>query len=381
MRYIYFFVPFALSFAANAQTVIQPETNVSLANGTLVKNTEDIVISNNATLDNNGKILFEKNLSNYGSPQLNGEFIASGTQDQTITGTDSFSLETLTVNSRYNTYVASRLGISKNLDLQRGIIHSTAAGPLVFSSGANNPKESITSYINGTAIMSQRNINTDIISYLGCTVKKDGSSGLGNFEITRTTGDEGIIGIGDNSSIAAKWTIKASPDVTNDYDLTLTWLSPFDNSAMLQDLLLFGTSSIDSSRFVLLDQRTSHPTQINPATEQRSYRRIGLDRVGNRTFTLTNGNSLVNSIPDVHITSYPNPATDHINLAFENFEPWAQCVDIKVTDAYGKVYAEKIANLDGNVVTINDLGSLPTGVYRLFISRGQLTKVVNFFKK
>src|SRR5690606_37754625 len=98
----------------------------------------------------------------------------------------------------------------------------------------------------------------------------------------------------------------------------------------------------------------------------------------NRTFTLANGQAQVNTLPKIKITTFPNPATDHINVLLENFEPWAGLTRIRVTDAYGKVISEDTYNINGNMITVRNLGHLAPAMYRLFIMRGKKVNVVNF---
>jgi len=115
-------------------------------------------------------------------------------------------------------------------------------------------------------------------------------------------------------------------------------------------------------------------------SDRRFYMRKGLDYM-NRTLTLAVKHAQSKTLPEVKITTFPNPATDHINILVENLEDWANAGVFRITDAYGKLMTSKVYILNGNMITINDIGSFPSGVYRLVFSRGQLVKVVNFIKQ
>lgn len=365
-----------------AQLSVQDGTNLTVLPGTTVNVDGNLSIAASGHIDNFGAIRFNNDLINLGNQMLDGDLVAMGDKSQFIQGRDSFSLNTLQVNNPLGVQLLSKVSVINALEIDKGVLYTSNQYPVYFLSTAASPNETVDGYIDGTAVMLQRNISSSTFAFLGSKLSSESGNNLGKIGIRRTTGDEGIISIGEGTSIASNWQITAG-DIDNkgsDIDLTLSWLPAFDNNKDIYKLGLYGTVSFDPGRFQSLDVKTSYPTVLNAFTQRRSYERKGLDLVS-RTFTLAGKNVQVSSIPPVNITTFPNPATDHINLLLENFESWADDVVVKVTDAYGKVFQEKVFILNGNLITIKDIGYFPTGIYRIFISRGQLTKVINFVKQ
>lgn len=363
---------------AFAQT-IQSGTTLTVQQGTTFSTAGNLAIDANANLVNDGTIRLAGDLVNNGNRDLGGSFIFNGKTDQDISGSDSFSFNDLELNTAHTVTLASRVAISNDLKLTRGVLRSDGEHPIVFVHAARNPVESLDGYIDGTAIMHERAVGTAAIDFLGTRINP--GSDIGNITITRTTGDEAITTIGSDSSIASKWVVTSSVKTAGDRDVTFSWLPMFDNKKDLETLELFGTHVHNKDRFVRLTNKDKQPTSVSVSltTEMRMCTREELDYL-NRTFTLSAANALTSVEEQNKITTFPNPATDHINLLLENFEAWATNVRIVLTDAYGKVISEKVYPLNGNIITITEIAGLHPGVYRLNVSRGQRVQVVNFVK-
>lgn len=368
-----------VTYISNAQ-IIQPGTKVDILPGTKLLTNRTINIGDNATLNNNGDIYFAGDLYNNGNKNLTGNFIAKGEKNQVIGGADSFSIANLALANSKGASLNSKVAIINNLNLQSGVLYTSDDNPILFTATAQSPQESIEQgYIYGTAVMEPRNVGTGELSFLGTYISA--GSDLGSVSIVRKTGENAIKTIGASNSIASNWEINTTVKEAEGHNVSFSWISVFDNEQDVDKLILFGNVKFDTSRYISLDRSLGidKPLTTNFVTKQHTYSRVGLDYI-DRKYTLANILAQVNTIEKVKITTFPNPANDHINLLLENFEGWATGVRIRLTDAYGKVISEKVYPLNGNLITIDNLGSLAQGVYRLLISRGQKTELVNFFK-
>lgn len=358
---------------------IQPGTTLTIQQGTTFSTAGDLAIGTNANLVNEGTIRLVGDLVNNGNRDLNGTFVLNGKSDQYLSGTDSFSFHNLELSTAHAVTLESRVAITGRLTFSRGVLHCSDEHPVVFTHAAQNPVESLDGYINGTAIMQERSVGTNTIDFLGARI--NAGSDLGDVSIIRTTGDSAITPIGNDSSIASKWLIASSVKTAGNRDVSFSWLPVFDNKKDLESLELFATHIHNKERYVRLTNhdRYKSPVSVTLTTEMRICTREELDYL-NRTFTLSTGGALTSVDEQNKITTFPNPATDHINLLLENYEDWATNVRVVLTDAYGKVISEKVYPLNGNIITITDIAKLNAGVYRLNVSRGQRVQVVNFVK-
>lgn len=370
------------NFYMYAQVIVSPGTTMTVLPGTTLIDGQDLTIAGGANLVNQGDIIFKGNLAKYGSSELLGEFTAQGDDDQVIGG-DSFSIRSLRINNAAGVTLESPLSITDRLLLDRGVLYTNNNNPVYFVGNAANPGETVDGYIQGTAIMDSRYINDYDFSFLGAELNISSLvEEIGMFGVKRITGPDAVTPIGDNLSISASWEIyRESPSLYLGYneDAKFSWLPAFDNGKDLNDLILYGTSNLDPSKYVALDKKTANSITVDGVSQMRTYVRKSLDNI-NRKFTFAGRDVLNETVPPISITTYPNPATDHINFLLENFESWATDVVVKVTDVSGKLFVEKVFALDGNLITVDGLGFLPVGMYRAFISRGQITTLVNFMK-
>lgn len=371
----------ATSLIAKAQITINTGTDLTILNGTTVTSLQDVSIEPNASLTNNGTLAFHQNLNNFGTKSLAGTILAKGNQVQSIGGADSFAVSTLQLNNDAGLHLESKVAVNDALFLEKGVLYTSAAHPVYFTGKAANPNETTNGYIEGTAILNTRDIQGAYFGFLGCDVITTKGDAIGTFGVKRVTGANAITQIGDETSIAAKWDLDNNKPTTDaSYDVTFSWLPVFDNGKDIQSLGLYGTTYWEKDKFVSLDERSKNSLSVNGMSDMRFYMRNGLDYF-NRTLTLSGKHAQSKTLPEVKITTFPNPATDHINILVENLEDWATAGVVRITDAYGKLMNSKVYMLNGNMITINDIGSFPSGVYRLVLSRGQLVKVVNFVKQ
>ncbi|MCU0437661.1 MAG: T9SS type A sorting domain-containing protein [Raineya sp.] len=143
------------------------------------------------------------------------------------------------------------LRIHNSLTLTNGRLFTTNASPVRFVNTASNPTENNTSHIVGTAIMESRVVNAGA---LGTFLHFSMAAGadVGNLELTRRSGDgtatsrgfiptSGFVVPVGFESIDAHWLANVTNNV--DRDITLSWLSAWDNGKDLTQMQLWRTNS------------------------------------------------------------------------------------------------------------------------------------------
>lgn len=364
-----------------SQINVKTGSTLTVNPGTTILTSGDISIEPLGILSNQGSIAFKGNLVNNGTPEISGVLTANGDDIQFIDGADSFAIRNLHVNNASGITLNTRLAITNTLTLNRGVLSSDDVHPLHFTGNSLSPMETVDGYINGTAILDPRYVGQGF-SFLGFDVISPVGDDIGMFWLTRKTGTDAVTTIGDEASISVNWQPgNESPNGTNvgAYDISLSWLPVFDNGKDLNSLILYGTSDYTPNEYIMLNNESVQGVKVDEMSEMRSYKRLGLDYIG-RKMTLSGRKAITATIPKITITTFPNPATDHISFLVQNVEPWVTDFVVKITDAYGKVFGEYIFPHTGNLITVRDMGHFPVGMYRAFISRGQKTTVVNFYK-
>lgn len=136
--------------------------------------------------------------------------------------------------------------VTGGLILNNGAILNTGANNISFTSVADDIIESpINGRIIGTAIMLPRNVGTGAFpQYLGVSLNA-GLDNIGNLSITRVTGPSGIITVMPNSGIAANWSITSDFVPSSGRDLTLSFLSNFDNGKDLTQATVWRSNGFD----------------------------------------------------------------------------------------------------------------------------------------
>ena len=358
---------------------LEAGTTLTIEPGTTLTTNRTLEINQGSKLLNNGNIYLGGDLINNGDKELSGRFYMEGKSDQQIDGADSFSFKYLHLNTANKVSANSKIAIVDELVLERGVLQTSETHPVVFLPTAQSPAETKDGYVEGTAIMNERAVGTGSLNFMGVGISA--GTDLGNVGIVRTTGEEAILKIGTDNSIASNWVINTSVEDAKGHDISLSWVPAFDNNHNPDNVSLFANTSFDKERFVKLNDfnRVAQPTVVNMVTELRTCTKEELDFI-NRTFTLAEGIALTTVSEKNKITTFPNPATDYINVLLENYETWATNVQVKVTDAYGKEISQVVYIIDGSLIKISNLGSLAPGLYRMFIAHGQNAQVVNFVK-
>jgi len=264
---------------------IQPGTTLTVQQGTTFSTAGDLTVGANANLVNEGIIRQAGDLVNNGNRDLSGTFVLNGKSDQYLSGTDSFSLHNLELSTAHAVTLNSRVAITGRLTLTRGILRSSDEYPVVFTHTALNPVESLDGYINGTAIMLERAIGTGPVDFLGARI--NAGSDLGNVSITRTTGDDAITPIGNDSSIASKWLISSSVETSGNRDVSFSWLPVFDNKKDPESLGLFATHIHNKERYIHLPSRGRYTPSVSVTltTEMRTCTREELDYLSRTHFS------------------------------------------------------------------------------------------------
>lgn len=369
-----------ICFAGTIQAQeVSDGTVLQVMSGTHLETTRDVLINSGGELRNEGMVTFKSNLYNSGPRLIGGDVVAAGSSEQTIGGSDSIAFNHLMLNNKAGVVLASKTAITNMLTLEQGVLRTSDEDPVAFTATANTPTEHAFSYIYGTTLMDPRPVGTGSLDFIGVAINE--GTDLGNVSITRHTGDNAIMTIGDGSSIASHWDINSTSENTEGHNVSFTWVDAFDNNLDIEDLSLYGNIYFDEDRYIKLDNVFPDKMALTVSLTKgtRTYRRAGLDYL-NREYTLADRLAQAGTIELTKITAFPNPVSDRINLLLENYELFHPFVKISIADATGKIMYTSVYPINGNIITLDNLGGLPTGVYRLFLQRGQKVQAVNFNK-
>ncbi len=270
--------------------IINNDANISILGGTTV------TLSNN--LQNNAS----GNISHSGTIQMNGNLINNGTftgntgslvrmqgsTEQQVSGSSVVNVYDFQVDNGGNGASVSNTGalrVSNQLQLINGHLFTADASPVRFTTAASNPTESNANHIVGTAIMEARAIGAGALAtFLNFSMAA--GADVGSITLTRRSGNgattpggftptTGIVSPIGFESIAAHW----QADVTNNVsrDITLSWLSAWDNGKNLLQMQLWRTQSPftiaspwELKTIGTIDMSTRTHTATAPAGELRN---------------------------------------------------------------------------------------------------------------
>lgn len=209
---------------------------------------------NSASFINNGQIDITNDFYN----DATSTFTSGGSSKIKFCGTSlqkveflngTFNLNDVEINNSNGVDLLNDVEISGTMTLTSGIIrtYNSLDNPytlntLSFSTNADNPSESTNSYILGEVKMNSRNVGTGQLDFIGFKIYS-GADDLGNVEIIRTNGNDGIIETGSYTSIACNWVINADNQPASGRNLELLWLSDFDNNKDLANMIIYNSES------------------------------------------------------------------------------------------------------------------------------------------
>ncbi|MCC5946697.1 MAG: T9SS type A sorting domain-containing protein [Bernardetiaceae bacterium] len=226
----------------NANIVILPDTRV-LANQ---------YVDNNAAgnIDLRGTLEVRENVINDGVLEGadNSLLLLSGAAMQFVQGSSTIRLWNMQLDNGANHATLENIvRIRNSLLLTDGILYTSDAAPVRFTTTANNPAENNANHIHGTAIMEQRNIGAAAFP-LFLNLSMNAGDNIGNVTLERRTGTNGIIVIGANESIATYWTIDNTVGgETAERTMNFSWLSVFDNAKDLTQMQLWRTVAFNTT--------------------------------------------------------------------------------------------------------------------------------------
>ena len=234
MKRLLFLILLSINLKIFAQVIINSSTFLTVTENTILYDSGLIINSGNFI--NNGSTIIAGNLLN------NSSFISGALSQITFSGTVQQTLESTSGPLTFNiAEINNPLGLCLHSDIYINNSFIFSAGnvitynPLIlphvlntlfFNSTSSPPVELQTNYILGKSTMISRFIGTNSMSFLGCFIDT-GSDNLGNIEITRINGIDGVI-TAQNTSIASHWLIYSDNEPINGRGMQFSWFSDFD---------------------------------------------------------------------------------------------------------------------------------------------------------
>ncbi|MCX6157088.1 MAG: T9SS type A sorting domain-containing protein [Ignavibacteriae bacterium] len=207
--------------------IIQAGHTMTIASGSNWSISAQLQLNTGANLMINGRTLTINGTLTNNSGSITGStssnlIIGGSGANISIPG---MTLNNFTINRSNGVTLTGDVTVSNTLTLTNGVLN-TSTSSVIFTSSANNPTESNTKRIDGTAVMQSRSIPTSF-TFLGAYFGA-GSDNLGTVSMTRTTGAAGVITNGSNNSIACNWDITAQNQPVNGKSMTYNWFSTWD---------------------------------------------------------------------------------------------------------------------------------------------------------
>jgi hypothetical protein len=248
----------------NDLTIITSEKTIKLNNNLEV--TGDLTLSS-GTFDNNGasddKVL---NMTDGASirratgtlttaptfeGKVNLEYIS--VVDPVTTGAevpvDPTKLNDVTISSTKGVTLGSDMTVNGVLNITGSNLTTTNSYAVYLGTSAANPSESTGKSIVGKAVMNQRNIGTGGLNILGVNLAA-GTDDIGNVTITRITGEDGRITVGENTGINCNWDITVGTQPSSGRNVTFSWLSDFDNGKNMEQATLWKKDGENWNRII-----------------------------------------------------------------------------------------------------------------------------------
>jgi len=196
-----------------------------------------ITIHPNAEIDlsGNSQMAISGDWLNNGILNTNGcKVVFFGTTDSYITNSSGENFDLLDINKTgANVILNNDITIFENLNFISGNLLTTSSNEVIFSTNGTISGETSSTYLIGF-LNTNRNIGTGSSDFGGIGVSlTSGADNLGNVTITRKSGAPSSSIINGIEGIDRKWYIYSSSSPTNGRDLTLSWVSPDDNSSNL----------------------------------------------------------------------------------------------------------------------------------------------------
>jgi len=236
-------------YIANGSAVTFKNNNgvkisIEIGNATTVEVGGNLTMEKGMFNINNGTLVLHSNVSplhvsHGGSFSLgSGSTLMFGKSGVPSTGRIVIADNTFTGNTTINRLImnhadGAQLGnqpitITGEVNFIEGDLYTNNMGKLIFGTSATLPVENKFSKIIGYAEMSSRNVGTNSIAFLGYSIAS-GIDDLGNITIERATGPAGINFNDGHESIAATWDVNVDNQPVNGRNITMSWLSDFDN--------------------------------------------------------------------------------------------------------------------------------------------------------
>ncbi len=243
-------------FTAGTTTQISAGTSLHV-NGLHLQNNGGSTINHNGTINLVGNAVGRDLVNNGVFNGNSGTIRMSGSTEQQIQGSQVVNIGTLEVNNGGGNGVSvlntGSLRIHNELLLTNGRLFASETSPIRFTTTALNPTETNANHIRGTAIMESRAVNGAAFgTFLDFSMAAGGD--VGSLELRRLSGDgsassrgfvpsQGFVNIGTSESIDAHWQVDISNTGAGNRDISISWLSDWDNGKNLMQMQFWRTES------------------------------------------------------------------------------------------------------------------------------------------
>lgn len=223
-------------------------------------------------LHNKGILTIEKDFINEGSfsSESNGIVTFSGNYTSTINSISDLTLSNLTINkSTNNVTLLTNLNIENSLEFINGNL-LTDDSQVNLLANATISGESETGFLSGKLVVN-KTLTTEECNFGGAGFTlSSGVNSLGNTELTRITGADGVVSINNKQGIAQKWHLSTEAESFN-RNLTLNWASENNNNCNLNFAKVWNSQNEVSWETTGSMQDASAQTIVVPATQNGFY--------------------------------------------------------------------------------------------------------------
>lgn len=161
--------------------------------------------------------------------------------------------------------ISGNVTITGTLTFAGNSILASGINQIILPNTASDPNEApSTGRIIGQVVVEPRLVGTGSFNYLGVGLNA-GTDNIGSLAITRFTGPSGIVNNGPFTGIASSWDISSTNPPASGRNLTLSWLSVFDNGK-IAPFIVWKNEGFDWNPFGPAIPSITDPRQVTVTT-------------------------------------------------------------------------------------------------------------------